>query len=64
MSRKPKPQAPPVSKFHPLRLICPVCSAEPFEICRPTEGDGWGSWDLRLYHSERVEAYELEKVFE
>jgi hypothetical protein len=41
-----------------------MCGAKPYEICVRTEGDGWGVWDLRLYHAERVEECELEMVFE
>lgn len=63
-TRKPKSLPEPVSKFHPLKDVCPMCGVGPYEICQKTKGDGWGIWDLKLYHNERVEQCEMDMVFE
>lgn len=60
--RKPKPPPQPVSQYHPLKIACVECGAEPFLLCRES-GAIWSD-GLRWCHVSRMEACMLEMVFE
>lgn len=62
--RKPKAPVAPISKYHPMKISCPLCNAEPYLVCTRIDGDGWNDFTLRLWHIERYEAALIEEIFE